>query len=148
METVDIGDTNSPFDKRAAADLEAMLADAEAAGCKLYFSVGLPERGAADGAVQAQDKFLHGGGTSAGEEVENRLPCGWRAPAPRSITRPYRRYRFGGLVFEAQRSDGGFLKNTPEFEWLYAHSRTTASSCATPGERNVSGVTYEPWHYR
>lgn len=33
VETVDIrGYENRPFDKRAAADLEAMLADAEAAG--------------------------------------------------------------------------------------------------------------------
>lgn len=67
METVDIrGYENRPFDKRAAADLEAMLADARGGGLQALLSVGLPQLGAADGAVQAQDKFLHGGGLQPG----------------------------------------------------------------------------------
>lgn len=108
VETVDIrGYENRPFDKRAAADLEAMLADAEAAGCKLYLVSGYRAWSGRRRCSSAR-QIPSWRRASAGRRPKNRLPCGWRVPAPRSITRPCRRYRFGGLVFEAQRPDGGF----------------------------------------
>jgi len=41
------------------------------------------------------------------------------------------------------------FEDTPEFEWLYAHCADYGFILRYPrGKENVTGVTYEPWHYR
>ncbi len=125
-----------------------MLADAEAAGCKLYLVSGYRSVRAADGAVQAQDKFLHGGGLQPGggrKQVAMRVA----RPGTRSITRALPQISFfGGLVLKHSDLTADF-EDTPEFEWLYAHCADYGFILRYPrGKENVTGVTYEPWHYR
>lgn len=87
METVDIrGYENRPFDKRAAADLEAMLADAEAAGCKLYLVSGYRSVERQTALFKRKTNSFMAEGFSR-EEAEKQAAMWVARPAPRSITR-------------------------------------------------------------
>jgi D-alanyl-D-alanine carboxypeptidase len=54
-----------------------------------------------------------------------------------------------GLAFDVTtRSDGDFSK-TPQFEWLLAHCSDYGFILRYPqNAQTITGVPYEPWHYR
>ena len=54
-----------------------------------------------------------------------------------------------GLAFDVTaRSDGDF-ESTPQFKWLYEHCWDFGFILRYPkGKEPVTGIAYEPWHYR
>ena len=149
VETVDIrGYENRPFDKRAAADLEAMLADAEAAGCKLYLVSGYRSVERQTALFKRKTNSFMAEGFSR-EEAEKQAAM-W-------VARPGTSEHNTGLAADIVSADWyskhsdltADFEDTPEFEWLYAHCADYGFILRYPrGKENVTGVTYEPWHYR
>lgn len=136
------------FDKRAAPDLEALLADAEAAGCKLYLVSGYRsvERQAAL-FLRKTNSFLAEGFDQAEAERQAAM---W-------VARPGTSEHNTGLAADLV-SAGWYahhddltadFEETPEFAWLYEHCAEYGFILRYPrGKENITGVTYEPWHYR
>ena len=121
VETVDIrGYENRPFDKRAAADLEAMLADAEAAGCKLYLVSGYRSVERQTALFKRKTNSFMAEGFSR-EEAEKQAAM-W-------VARPGTSEHNTGLAADIVSADWyskhsdltADFEDTPEFEWLYAH---------------------------
>lgn len=136
------------FDKRAASDLEALLADAEAAGCKLYLvsSYRSVERQAAL-FLRKTNSFLAEGFDQAEAERQAAM---W-------VARPGTSEHNTGLAADLVSADWythhddltADFEETPEFAWLYEHCAEYGFILRYPrGKENITGVTYEPWHYR
>ncbi len=55
-----------------------------------------------------------------------------------------------GLAFDVTaRSDTGAFEHTPQVAWLYAHCWDFGFILRYPeGKEQVTGIAYEPWHYR
>ncbi|MBO4278019.1 MAG: M15 family metallopeptidase [Clostridia bacterium] len=55
-----------------------------------------------------------------------------------------------GLAFDISAySDTGNFEDTPQFEWLYAHCAEYGFILRYPqGKEDITGIAYEPWHYR
>ena len=149
VETVDIrGYENRPFDKRAAADLEAMLADAEAAGCKLYLVSGYRSVERQTALFKRKTNSFMAEGFSR-EEAEKQAAM-W-------VARPGTSEHNTGLAADIVSADWyskhsdltADFEDTPEFEWLYAH-------CADYGfilryaedKEDITGFVAEAWHFR
>ena len=149
VETVRIsGYDERLFDKRAASDLEALLADAETAGCKLYLvsSYRSVERQAAL-FLRKTNSFLAEGFDQAEAERQAAM---W-------VARPGTSEHNTGLAADLVSADWyahhddltADFEETPEFAWLYAHCAEYGFILRYPrGKENITGVTYEPWHYR
>lgn len=142
------GYENRPFDARAADALEAMLADAETAGCKLYLvsAYRSVERQRNLFARKTQS-FLDEGFPQ--EEAEKQ--------AAQWVARPGTSEHNLGLAADivsanwySQHDDlTADFEQTPEFEWLQAHCAEYGFILRYPkGKEDVTGITYEPWHYR
>ena len=136
------------FDKRAASDLETLLADAEAAGCKLYLvsSYRSVERQAAL-FLRKTNSFLAEGFDQAEAERQAAM---W-------VARPGTSEHNTGLAADLVSADWyahhddltADFEETPEFAWLYEHCAEYGFILRYPrGKENITGVTYEPWHYR
>ena len=145
METVDIrGYENRPFDKRAAADLEAMLADAEAAGCKLYLVSGYRSVERQTALFKRKTNSFMAEGFSR-EEAEKQAAM-W-------VARPGTSEHQLGLAVDIVDLDHQLLDESQEQtavqQWLMTNSWRYGFILRYPrGKENVTGVTYEPWHYR
>jgi len=149
VETVNIqGYDERLFDKRAAPALESMLADAEKAGCKLYLVSGYRsvERQAAL-FKRKTNAFLAEG--FAQDEAERQAAM-W-------VARPGTSEHNTGLAADivsanwyASHDDlTADFENTPEFSWLLEHCAEYGFILRYPkGKEDVTGITYEPWHYR
>lgn len=149
VETVNIaGYDERPFDKRAAADLEAMLADAEAAGCKLYLVSGYRSVARQKALFQRKTNAFLAEGFS--QDEAERQAAMW-------VARPGTSEHNTGLAADIV-SAGWYSEHddltadfdqTPEFAWLQAHCADYGFILRYPqGKENITGVTYEPWHYR
>jgi D-alanyl-D-alanine carboxypeptidase len=149
VETVNItGYDERPFDKRAAPDLEALLADAEAAGCKLYLVSGYRSVERQTALFRRKtNAFLAEGFDQAEAERQAAM---W-------VARPGTSEHNTGLAADLVSADWYAHHNdltadfdtTPEFEWLLAHCAEYGFILRYPKEKeNITGVTYEPWHYR
>ncbi len=136
------------FDRRAAPMLQAMLDDAEKAGCKLYLV-------SAYRSVKRQtalfsrktNSFLAEG--LPREEAERQAAL-W-------VARPGTSEHNTGLAADIVSADWyahhddltAEFENTPEFEWLMAHCAEYGFILRYPkGGQDITGVVYEPWHYR
>lgn len=149
VKTVDIeGYENRPFDARAATALEEMLADAEAAGNKLYLVSGYR--------TVARQKALFE--RKVATFVEEGLP---REQAEKSaaqwVARPGTSEHNLGLAADIVSADWysshsdltADFDATPQFAWLQAHCAEYGFILRYPkGKESITGVTYEPWHYR
>ncbi len=149
METARIsGYDERLFDRRAAPDLEALLADAEAAGCKLYLVSGYRsvERQAALFARKT-NSFLAEGFDRAEAERQAAM---W-------VARPGTSEHNTGLAADIVSADWyahhsdltADFEETPAFAWLREHCAEYGFILRYPKDKeNITGVTYEPWHYR
>ncbi len=149
VDTVNIkGYDARPFDTRAAPALESMLADAEAAGRKLYLVSGYRsvERQAAL-FKRKTNYFLAEGFDQAEAERQAAM---W-------VARPGTSEHNTGLAADIVSANWysthddltADFENTPEFAWLAAHCAEYGFILRYPkGKEDVTGVTYEPWHYR
>lgn len=136
------------FDKRAAPELEAMLADAEAAGCKLYLVSGYRSVARQKALFERKtNAFLAEGFDRAEAERQAAM---W-------VARPGASEHNTGLAADLVSADWyathddltADFADTPEFAWLSAHCAEYGFILRYPkGKENITGVTYEPWHYR
>ena len=142
------GYENRPFDARAADALEAMLTDAEAAGCKLYLvsAYRSVERQRNLFARKTQS-FVDEGFPQAEAEKQ----------AAQWVARPGTSEHNLGLAADIVSADWyaghddltADFDQTPAFRWLQAHCAEYGFILRYPqGKEDVTGVTYEPWHYR
>ena len=142
------GYENREFDARAADSLEQMLHDAEAAGCKLYLV-------SAYRSVARQDALFRRKTAAFMEEGFPQAEA--QRQAARYVARPGTSEHNLGLAADIVSSDWyssntdltTAFKDTPHFEWLSAHCADYGFILRYPeGKESVTGVTYEPWHYR
>lgn len=142
------GYENRLFDKRAADDLEQMLTDAQAAGYPLYLvsAYRSPSRQASLFARKVQ-AFMKEGFDEAEAEKQ----------AAQWVARPYTSEHNLGLAADIVSSDWYQTNNdlteafarTPHFSWLQQHCADYGFVLRYPkGKESLTGVTYEPWHYR
>ena len=126
----------------------AMLADAEAAGCKLYLVSGYRSVERQTALFKRKTNSFMAEGFSR-EEAEKQAAM-W-------VARPGTSEHNTGLAADIVSADWyskhsdltADFEDTPEFEWLYAHCADYGFILRYPrGKENVTGVTYEPWHYR
>ena len=149
MKTVNIeGYENRPFDARAATALEEMLADAEAAGNKLYLVSGYRS-------VARQKALFERKVTSFVEEGLPREQA--EKNAAQWVARPGTSEHNLGLAADIVSADWysnhsdltADFEQTPQFAWLKAHCAEYGFILRYPqGKESITGVTYEPWHYR
>ena len=149
VETVNIrGYDARPFDKRAAPDLEAMLADAEQAGCKLYLVSGYRSVERQTALFKRKtNAFLAEGFDQAEAERQAAM---WVA---RPGTSEHNTGRAADIVsadwYSAHDDLTADFEATPECAWLMEHCAEYGFILRYPkGKEDVTGVTYEPWHYR
>lgn len=142
------GYENRPFDARAADALEAMLADAEAAGCKLYLV-------SAYRSVDRQRSLFARKTQSFADEGFPRDEA--EKQAAQWVARPGTSEHNLGLAADIVSANWyaghddltADFDQTPEFEWLQAHCAEYGFILRYPqGKETVTGITYEPWHYR
>ena len=149
IKTVPIsGYENRLFDARAADALENMLKDAEAAGCKLYLV-------SAYRSVERQSALFRR--KTASFAAEGFPPDEAEKQAARYVARPGASEHNVGLAADIVSSDW-YEKNsdlttefekTPHFTWLSENAADYGFVLRYPkNKENVTGVTYEPWHYR
>lgn len=142
------GYENREFDARAADALEQMLSDAEAAGCKLYLVSAYRSVARQDALFRRKtEAFMEEGFPR--EEAERQ--------AARYVARPGTSEHNLGLAADIVSADWYSSNNdlttafedTPHFAWLAAHCADYGFILRYPeGKEAVTGVTYEPWHYR
>lgn len=149
VETVNItGYDERLFDKRAAPDLEALLADAEAAGCKLYLVSGYRSVARQTALFRRKTNAFLAEGFN--QDEAERQAAMW-------VARPGTSEHNTGLAADLVSADWyahhsdltADFDTTPEFEWLSAHCAEYGFILRYPeGKEKITGVTYEPWHYR
>lgn len=149
VKTVDIeGYENRPFDARAADDLEAMLTDAQSAGCQLYLVSGYRSVDRQKSLFERKTNFFMQEGFPR-DEAEKQ--------AAQWVARPGTSEHNLGLAADIVSADWYKTHNdltadfeqTTAFSWLKAHSAEYGFIIRYPkGKENITGVTYEPWHYR
>ena len=136
------GYEHRPFDMRAADWLEKMLHDAEQDGCKLYLVSGYRSIGRQRALFQIKTEELMQQGLAAQQAEQE---------AARWVARPGTSEHNLGLAADIVSADWYTTHNdltedfeqTPAFAWLKAN-------CAEYGFilEAVTGISYEPWHYR
>lgn len=142
------GYENRPFDMRAADWLEKMLHDAEQEGCKLYLVSGYRSIGRQRALFQIKtESFVKQG--LALEQAEQE--------AARWVARPGTSEHNLGLAADIVSADWYTTHNdltedfeqTPAFAWLKANCAEYGFILRYPKDKEaVTGVSYEPWHYR
>ncbi len=142
------GYENRPFDMRAADQLEAMLRDAENAGCKLYLVSGYRSVGRQKALFKRKTEVFVNEGFELAEAEKQ---------AAQWVARPGTSEHNLGLAVDIVSADWYSSHNdltadfdqTPEFAWLRDHCAEYGFILRYPlGKESVTGVTYEPWHYR
>ena len=142
------GYEHRPFDMRAADWLEKMLHDAEQDGCKLYLVSGYRSIGRQRALFQIKTEELVQQGLSAQQAEQE---------AARWVARPGTSEHNLGLAADIVSADWYTTHNdltedfeqTPAFAWLKANCAEYGFILRYPKEKEaVTGISYEPWHYR
>ncbi|MEG1569506.1 MAG: M15 family metallopeptidase, partial [Oscillospiraceae bacterium] len=142
------GYDNREFDHRAAQSLEALLHDAEQAGNKLYLVSAYRsiERQAA--LFKRKTAFY----TAQGKCLQDA-----EKEAAKWVARPGTSEHNTGLAadivsaswYENNSDLTQAFETTPEFAWLSAHCSEYGFILRYPkGKEDITGIAYEPWHYR
>ncbi|MEG2499765.1 MAG: M15 family metallopeptidase [Oscillospiraceae bacterium] len=142
------GYDNREFDHRAAQSLEALLHDAEQAGNKLYLVSAYRsiERQAA--LFKRKTAFY----TAQGKCLQDA-----EKEAAKWVARPGTSEHNTGLAadmvsaswYESNSDLTQAFETTPEFAWLSAHCSEYGFILRYPkGKEDITGIAYEPWHYR
>lgn len=136
------------FDVRAAESLEAMLNDAKAAGYPMYlvstYRTVSYQKGLFGRKVQ---EYLNYGYTQAAAEEE---AAKWVAIPG---TSEHNLGLAADIVSSTWYNENNDLtqefENTGHFVWLYEHCADYGFILRYPsGKESVTGIVYEPWHYR
>ena len=142
------GYEHRPFDMRAADWLEKMLHDAEQDGCKLYLVSGYRSIGRQRALFQIKTEELMQQGLAAQQAEQE---------AARWVARPGTSEHNLGLAADIVSADWYTTHNdltedfeqTPAFAWLKANCAEYGFILRYPKEKEaVTGMSYEPWHYR
>ena len=142
------GYEHRPFDMRAADWLEKMLHDAEQEGCKLYLVSGYRSIGRQRALFQIKTEELMQQGLAAQQAEQE---------AARWVARPGTSEHNLGLAADIVSADWYTTHNdltedfeqTPAFAWLKANCAEYGFILRYPKEKEaVTGISYEPWHYR
>ena len=142
------GYEHRPFDMRAADWLEKMLHDAEQEGCKRYLVSGYRSIGRQRALFQIKTEELMQQGLAAQQAEQE---------AARWVARPGTSEHNLGLAADIVSADWYTTHNdltedfeqTPAFAWLKANCAEYGFILRYPKEKEaVTGISYEPWHYR
>ena len=143
-----VSPANNKFDVRAAEALEQMLADARAAGYNMYlvsayrtheYQINLYNR--------KVNEYLNKGYDDATA----------RSEASQWVAIPGTSEHCIGLAADIVSSTWynynadltHDFENTEHFDWLYNHCAEYGFILRYPkGKESITGITYEPWHYR
>jgi len=139
---VSAGNRNQKVDSRILANLKAMLEAGKAYGID----------------VQSGYRSAEHQGTLYWRQVQNRLNAGWNELAAQKaagqvVKRPGYSEHNTGLAVDLGGS-GNFkleqdFENTAAFKWLYENCADYGFILRFPkGKEAITGVIYEPWHYR
>ena len=149
VDTAEIrGYDNRTFDARAAKALEAMLADAESAGNKLYLVSAYRSISRQKALFERKTNFYKEKGLAQNEA---------EAEAAKWVARPGTSEHNLGLAADIVSADWykthsdltQDFDQTPAFAWLRAHAADYGFILRYPkGKESITGVFYEPWHYR
>lgn len=148
-ETANIsGYENRPFDMRAADAMEEMLKAAEQAGHPLYLVSGYRSIGRQKALFERKTNVFVEEGFSLEEAKEQ---------AARWVARPGTSEHNLGLAADIVSADWYQHQNdlieefdqTPAFTWLIENCANFGFILRYPkGKEYITGVSYEPWHYR
>ena len=139
-----IQDGTQRFDSRAAGALEAMLADMKDQGLSPIVCSGYRTRETQEGLYKNQVDFWLGQGyDQASAEAEAAL----------LVARPDTSEHQLGLAADIVSAGNQILDEgqgqTPEQQWLLSHCQEYGFILRYPsGKTELTGVSYEPWHYR
>ena len=139
-----IQDGTQRFDSRAAGALEAMLADMKDQGLSPIVCSGYRTRETQEGLYKNQVDFWLGQGyDQASAEAEAAL----------LVARPDTSEHQLGLAADIVSAGNQILdesqEQTPEQQWLLSHCQEYGFILRYPsGKTELTGVSYEPWHYR
>ena len=143
-----VSPANNKFDVRAVDAAEQLLADARAAGYNMYlvsayrsheYQIGLYNR--------KVNSYINAGYDEATA----------RAEASQWVAIPGTSEHCIGLAMDIVSSTWynynsdltHDFENTEHFEWLYEHCADYGFILRYPkGKESITGITYEPWHYR
>ena len=143
-----VSPANNKFDVRAVDAVEQMLADARAAGYNMYlvsayrsheYQIGLYNR--------KVNEYLNAGYDEATA----------RSEASQWVAIPGTSEHCIGLAADIVSSTWynynsdltHDFENTEHFKWLYEHCADYGFILRYPkGKESITGITYEPWHYR
>lgn len=136
------------FDSRASQDLEQMLADAEKAGLKLYLVSAYRSISRQKVLFNRKTEFYKGQG-------KNQIDA--EAQAAKWVARPGTSEHNLGLAADIVSADWystnddltADFENTPHFAWLVQNCANYGFVVRYPKDKQeITGITYEPWHYR
>lgn len=139
-----IQDGTQRFDSRAAGALEVMLADMKDQGLSPIVCSGYRTRETQEGLYKNQVDFWLGQGyDQASAEAEAAL----------LVARPDTSEHQLGLAADIVSAGNQILdesqEQTPEQQWLLSHCQEYGFILRYPsGKTELTGVSYEPWHYR
>ncbi|MEG1049167.1 MAG: M15 family metallopeptidase, partial [Oscillospiraceae bacterium] len=148
IETRRIKGTEKDYDVRAADSLEAMLLDAEKAGFKMYlvstYRTVAYQQGLFDRKINEYKNAGYDDATAREEAAK------WVAVPG------YSEHNLGlaaDIVSSTWYNNNSDLtaefENTKHFEWLVNNCTKYGFILRYPkGKESITGITYEPWHYR
>ncbi len=137
-----------PFDARALPPLEAMLSAAEKDSCPLYLVSGYRSIQRQTALFERRTRSYLKDGVSRKEAEEK---------AEKLVARPGCSEHNTGLAADIVSADWyktnkdltEEFENTEAFRWLDAHAAEYGFILRYPkGKEALTGVSYEPWHYR
>lgn len=132
------------FDARATEDLNAMLADAKAAGlsplvCSAYRSIARQD----ELFNQMKQDYMAQGMSEADAYAKTAT-----IRTPHGCSEHSSGLAADIVAVNYQTLDDGY-ENTPEAQWLHAHAAEYGFILRYPkGKEDVTGIIYEPWHFR
>ena len=132
------------FDARAIDSLNAMLADAKAAGlsplvCSAYRSIARQD----ELFNQMKQDYMAKGMTEAEAYAKTAT-----IRTPHGCSEHSSGLAADIVAVDYQRLDDGY-ENTPEAQWLHAHAAEYGFILRYPkGKEAVTGIIAEPWHFR
>lgn len=136
------------FDARAVAQLNALLADAEKAGHPLYLVSTYRSVSYQKGLFTRKTNFYKNKGFA--QQAAEEQASQWVAKPGCSEHNLALAADIVSKNWYSSHSDlTGEFADTPEFQWLYANCAQYGFILRYPeGKAQVTGVEYEPWHYR
>lgn len=148
VEVRTISGTEKQYDIRAADSLEQMLADAEKAGCKMYLVSTYRTVAYQQGLFNRKINEYKNAGYD--DETAYAEAAKWVAiPGTSEHNLGLAADIVSSTWYNSNSDLTEEFENTPHFKWLYEHCTDYGFILRYPkGKESVTGIVYEPWHYR